>query len=130
MVIEFKNPAAMEEAMFQTEIHIALQSLASNGLTWLMRQITATGYYQFVVALVIAVMLGISLRKGFLLFQIIAWTGMVSEVQGVLRPAAAVFRRQPRPLPGTGLGCRHHLPRQGGRVFSTCRRRRSSTPSA
>jgi membrane-associated phospholipid phosphatase len=66
--------------MFQTELHIALQSLASDSLTWLMRQITATGYYGFVAALVLIVMLGINLRKGFLLFQIFAWTGMASEI--------------------------------------------------
>jgi membrane-associated phospholipid phosphatase len=66
--------------MFQTEIHIALQSLASDSLTWLMRQITATGYYSSVAALVLIVMLGINLRKGFLLFQIFAWTGVASEL--------------------------------------------------
>ncbi len=66
--------------MFQTEIHIAVQTLSSDFLTWLMLQITATGYYQFVVAMVVAVMFGISLRKGFLLFQIIAWTAVVSEI--------------------------------------------------
>lgn len=66
--------------MFQTEIMIGLQSLHSEFLTWLMRQITATGYYSSVAAIVIIVMLGINLRKGFLLFQIFAWTGMVSEL--------------------------------------------------
>jgi membrane-associated phospholipid phosphatase len=66
--------------MFQTEIMICLQSLSSDGLTWLMRQITATGYYSFVAALVMTVMLGVNLRKGFLLFQIFAWTGMASEL--------------------------------------------------
>jgi membrane-associated phospholipid phosphatase len=66
--------------MFQTEIHIALQSLASDGLTWLMRQITATGYYSSVAALVLIVMFGFHLRKGFLLFQLFAWTGVASEL--------------------------------------------------
>jgi membrane-associated phospholipid phosphatase len=65
--------------MFQTGINLALQTLASDSLTWLMRQITATGYYSFVAALVLIVMLGIDLRKGFLLFQLFAWTGMASE---------------------------------------------------
>ena len=65
--------------MFQTEIMIGLQSLSSKGLTWLMWQISATGYYSFVILLVITIMLGINLRKGFLLFQIIAWTAIVSE---------------------------------------------------
>jgi len=72
--------------MFQTEIIIAVQSLRSEGLTWLMKQITATGYSSSIAALVIFVMLGISLRQGFLLFQIIAWTGMVSELsKGIFR---------------------------------------------
>jgi membrane-associated phospholipid phosphatase len=65
--------------MFQTGINLALQSLASDWLTWLMRQITASGYYSSVAAIVLVVMLGIDLRKGFLLFQLFAWTGMVSE---------------------------------------------------
>lgn len=77
--------------MFQTGIHIALQSLASDGLTWLMRQVTSTGTYQFVIAMVIAVMLGVNLRKGFLLFQIIAWTAIVSEI-------AKQFFGLPRPF--------------------------------
>ncbi|MFH2107398.1 MAG: phosphatase PAP2 family protein [Chrysiogenia bacterium] len=77
--------------MFLTEINIVLQSLASDGLTWLMRQITTTGNYQFVIGMVIAVMLGVSLRKGFLLFQIIALTAVVSEI-------AKQFFGLPRPF--------------------------------
>jgi membrane-associated phospholipid phosphatase len=77
--------------MFQTGIHIAVQSMASDILTWLMHQLTATGYYQFVIAMVITVMLGFSLRKGFLLFQIIAWTAIVSEM-------AKQFFGLPRPF--------------------------------
>jgi len=77
--------------MFQTGIHITLQSQASNWLTWLMLQITATGYYRFVIIMVIAVLFGISLRKGFLLFQIIAWTAVLSEI-------AKQFFGLPRPF--------------------------------
>lgn len=66
--------------MFQTGIHIVLQSLASDVLTWLVRQITASGYYSSVAALVTIVMLGINLRKGFLMFQLFAWTGVASEL--------------------------------------------------
>ncbi|TFG75784.1 MAG: phosphatase PAP2 family protein, partial [Chrysiogenales bacterium] len=77
--------------MFQTGVHIALQSQASDWLTWLMLQITATGYYRFVIVMVIAVMFGISLRKGFLLFQIIAWTAVLSEI-------AKQFFGLPRPF--------------------------------
>ncbi len=77
--------------MFLTEIHIALQSLASDSLTWLMRQITASGYYSSVAALVLIVMLGINLRKGFLLFQLFAWTGVASEL-------CKAFFAMPRPF--------------------------------
>jgi membrane-associated phospholipid phosphatase len=82
--------------MFQTGIHIALQTLASDGLTWLMLQVTSTGYDRFVIGLVIAVMFGISLRKGFLLFQIIAWTAVITsiakELFGLPRPFFADSR--------------------------------------
>jgi membrane-associated phospholipid phosphatase len=82
--------------MFQTGIHIALQSQASSWLTWLMLQVTASGYYQFIIFMIIAVMFGISLRKGFLLFQIIAWTAVLSEIAkqlfGLPRPFYADSR--------------------------------------
>jgi membrane-associated phospholipid phosphatase len=82
--------------MFQTGIHIALQTLASKPLTWLMIQVTATGYYQFIIVMVIAVLFGISLRKGFILFQIVAWTAMLSEIAkqifGLPRPFFADAR--------------------------------------
>ena len=77
--------------MFQTGIHITLQSLASDWLTWLMLQVTASGYYRFIIIMVIAVLFGISLRKGFLLFQVIAWTAMLSEI-------AKQFFGLPRPF--------------------------------
>lgn len=77
--------------MFQTGIHIALQAHASHWLTWLMLQITASGYYQFVVVMVMAVLFGFSLRKGFLLFQVIAWTAVLSEI-------AKQFFGLPRPF--------------------------------
>ena len=66
--------------MFQTEIHIALQAQASDWLTWLMLQVTASGYYRFVIVMVIGVLFGFSLRRGFLLFQVIAWTALLSEM--------------------------------------------------
>ncbi len=77
--------------MFQTGIHIALQSQAAHWLTWLMIQITATGYYKFVIVMVVAMLFGISLRKGFILFQIIAWTAVLSEI-------AKQFFGLPRPF--------------------------------
>jgi len=82
--------------MFQTGIHIALQSLASDWLTWLMLQVTALGYHRVVVLIVIALLFGVSLRKGFLLFQIIFWTAVLSEMTkellGLPRPFFADSR--------------------------------------
>ena len=66
--------------MFQTGIHIALQSLASDTLTWLMLQVTALGYHRIIIVMVIAVLFGVSLRRGFLLFQVIFWTAVASEM--------------------------------------------------
>lgn len=77
--------------MFQTGIHIALQTLASDVLTWLMLQVTATGYTGFVIGMVLVVMFGVSLRKGFLLFQIIAWTAFITDI-------AKNFFSLPRPF--------------------------------
>lgn len=85
--------------MFQTGIHVALQAQASPWLTWLMDKITYTGNYQFVIVVVIAVLFGFSLRKGFLLFQVIAWTAMLSEIAkqlfGLPRPFFADSRVMP-----------------------------------
>ena len=82
--------------MFQTGIHIALQSLASDWLTWLMLQVTALGYNRIVVVMVVAILFGVSLRKGFLLFQIIFWTAVLSEMTknflGMPRPFFADSR--------------------------------------
>jgi membrane-associated phospholipid phosphatase len=66
--------------MFQTGIHIALQSPASGFLTRLMLLVTALGYYQVIIMILIAVLFGFSLRKGFLLFQVIFWTAVLSEM--------------------------------------------------
>jgi membrane-associated phospholipid phosphatase len=82
--------------MFQTGIHIALQSLASDWLTWLMRQVTALGYHHVIIIIVIVIMFGVSLRQGFLLFQIIAWTAVLTEFAknffGLPRPFFADIR--------------------------------------
>lgn len=77
--------------MFQTGLHIALQAHASEALTWLMLQVTALGYHQVIILLVIAVLFGVSLRQGFLLFQIIFWTAVVSH-------AAKEYFALPRPF--------------------------------
>jgi membrane-associated phospholipid phosphatase len=82
--------------MFQTGIHIALQKLASGGLTWLMLQVTALGYQPVIFMMIITVLFGFSLRRGFLLFHIIIWTAFISEMAknffGLPRPFFADSR--------------------------------------
>lgn len=66
--------------MFQTDLILSLQSLSSGALTFFMKAITVSGYEWFFVVLVMAVMLGVDLKKGFLLFQMIMWTGLLTEI--------------------------------------------------
>jgi membrane-associated phospholipid phosphatase len=82
--------------MFQTGLHIALQSQASDWLTWLMLQVTALGYHEIIILIVVAVVFGIGLRQGFLLFQVIFWTstlsGLAKQFFGLPRPFFADAR--------------------------------------
>lgn len=82
--------------MFQTGLHIALQSLASDWLTWLFLQVTALGYHEIIILIVVAVVFGLGLRQGFLLFQIVFWTstlsGMAKQFFGLPRPFFADSR--------------------------------------
>lgn len=66
--------------MFQTEPILYLQSLGSAWLTSLMILITSMGSSAFLVAIVIIITFGISFRKGFLLFQLLIWTGLITEI--------------------------------------------------
>lgn len=65
--------------MFQTEPILFLQSFASDGLTFLMEAFTQTGYDTFVIGVLIIIMIGVSLRKGFILFQILLWTDISTQ---------------------------------------------------
>lgn len=100
--------------MFQTGIHHFLQSWASDSLTWLMRWITSLGNDEVAMALIILAMFGFSLRRGFLLFQLVAWTALAGSMAkrafGLPRPFFVddgvqcldpYFRTIP-PMPGTG----------------------------
>lgn len=66
--------------MFQTGIHQALQSWGSDFLTQLMQWITSLGNSEVAMALILLVVFGFNLRKGFLLFQLIAWTALVGHM--------------------------------------------------
>ena len=66
--------------MFQTEPIIYLQSLGNEWFTLLMILITKMGSSAFLAAAVICITFGISFRKGFLLFQLLIWTGLITEI--------------------------------------------------
>lgn len=66
--------------MFQTEPILYLQSLGNDWLTSLMILITSMGSSAFLAAIVIIVTFGINFRKGFLLFQLLIWTELITEI--------------------------------------------------
>lgn len=66
--------------MFQTEPILYLQSLGNEWLTLLMILITKMGSSSFLVAMIVMTTFGIDFKKGFLLFQLLLWTGMVTEI--------------------------------------------------
>lgn len=66
--------------MFQTELHIALQTLASDFFTAFWRAVTVTQNGWFVTLVLLAVIFGVSLRRGFMLFQIVSWIGLVTDL--------------------------------------------------
>lgn len=66
--------------MFQTEPILYLQSLGNDWLTSLMILITSMGSSAFLAAIVIIVTFGINFRKGFLLFQLLIWTVLITEI--------------------------------------------------
>lgn len=66
--------------MFQTEPIIYLQSLGNDWLTFLMILITSMGSSAFLAAIIISITFGINFRKGILLFQLLIWTGLITEI--------------------------------------------------
>ncbi|MCQ1537238.1 phosphatase PAP2 family protein [Methanosarcina sp. KYL-1] len=70
--------------MFQTEPILYLQSQGSDWLTAPMALITSMGTAAFFAAVIIAVTFGIDFRKGFLLFQLLLWTGAATEILKVV----------------------------------------------
>ncbi|MDD3245646.1 MAG: phosphatase PAP2 family protein [Methanosarcina sp.] len=66
--------------MFQTEPILYLQSLGTEWFTFLMVLITSMGSSAFFASVIIVITFGIDFRKGFLLFQLLLWTGAVTEV--------------------------------------------------
>lgn len=70
--------------MFQTEPIIYFQSLATDWLTPLMVLITSMGSSSFFAAVIIVITFGVYFRRGILLFQLLLWTGAVTEVLKVV----------------------------------------------
>ena len=70
--------------MFQTEPILYLQSLATDWFTPLMVLLTSMGSSSFYAAVIIIITFGIDFRRGFLLFQLLLWTGAVTEVLKVV----------------------------------------------
>jgi membrane-associated phospholipid phosphatase len=66
--------------LFQTEPIIYLQSLGSEWFTFFMILITTMGSSAFLAAVIISITFGVSFRKGFLLFQLLIWTGLITEI--------------------------------------------------
>ena len=77
--------------MFQTEPILMLQSFASAWVTRLAVLVNGFGYAKFQLPLVIMVVFGFNLRRGFLLMQAMLWngalTGFLKEAIALPRPA-------------------------------------------
>ena len=70
--------------MFQTEPMIYLQSIGTECFTFLMILITTMGSSSFLIAIIVIAIFGVDFKKGFLLFQLLLWTGLVTEILKIL----------------------------------------------
>lgn len=61
--------------MFQTDIHHFLQSFAFEGLTSFMQFMTALGYLEFFMLLLVFIIFAVDFKKGFILLMVLIWTG-------------------------------------------------------
>ncbi|AKB19855.1 MULTISPECIES: phosphatase PAP2 family protein [unclassified Methanosarcina] len=65
--------------MFQTEPILYLQSLGTEWFTFFMVLITSMGSAAFFAGMIIITAFGIDFKKGFLLFQLLLWTALITE---------------------------------------------------
>jgi membrane-associated phospholipid phosphatase len=70
--------------LFQTEPILYLQSLGTEWFTFLMVLITSMGSPAFFAGIIIITAFGIDFKKGFLLFQLLLWTALITETFKVL----------------------------------------------
>lgn len=70
--------------MFQTEPIIYLQSHGTPWFTFLMILMTTLGSSSFLVVRTVITAFGVDFKRGFLLFELLLWTGLVTEVLKIL----------------------------------------------
>ncbi len=75
--------------MFQTEIIIGIQSLASDSWTGFFKFWTTLGYPVWIAALLLVFLFGVRFRQGFILLQALLWNGLII---GVLKEIFALPR--------------------------------------
>ena len=100
--------------MFQIEPILFLQSLASDACTAFMSLVSQMGYTPFYVAILSFVLFGVSFRKGFILTQMVLWTGIFTDllknVFALPRPSDVdsavqlLGKEYANPTPFTGMG--------------------------
>lgn len=70
--------------MFETEPIVYLQSNGTPWFTFLMILITTLGSSAFLVAITVIITFGINFKKGFLLFELLIWTSLITETLKLL----------------------------------------------
>ncbi len=70
--------------MFQTEPILYLQAHGSEWLTFFMILITSMGSSAFLIAIIIMTTFGVDFKKGFLLFELLIWTGLLTGALKIL----------------------------------------------
>lgn len=70
--------------MFQTEPLVYLQSLGPQWFTFLMILITNLGSSRVIIAITVIAIFGVDFKKGFLLLQLLLWTGLIIEILKVI----------------------------------------------
>ncbi|MBN2005285.1 MAG: phosphatase PAP2 family protein [Anaerolineae bacterium] len=65
--------------MFQIELILRLQSLASDRLTAFMNVVTTLGSDKILAAILLIIVLGVSFRRGILLIQMFMWTLLLTD---------------------------------------------------
>jgi len=70
--------------MFQTEPILYLQAHGNEWLTFFMILVTSMGSSVFLIAIIIMTTFGVDFKKGFLLFELLIWTGLLTGALKIL----------------------------------------------